>query len=121
VLFGSFVGAVDAGPASSPYPRSRHAAQHHVTLPTSDPNGIVNFDDAIVVIESDGQQHSHRYRVTTEGHRRALFLSKTHHRLLRDGLAEITAEPTRPARLRAADRAYEAAIDDLLTRAAIAA
>jgi len=56
VLFGSFVGAVDAGPASSPYPRSRHAAQHHVTLPTSDPNGIVNFDDAIVVIESDGQQ-----------------------------------------------------------------
>jgi hypothetical protein len=65
--------------------------------------------------------HSHRYRVTTEGHRRALFLSKTHHRLLRDGLAEITAEPTRPARLRAADRAYEAALDDLLTRAAIAA
>ena len=56
MLFGSFVGAVDAGPASSPYPRSRHAAQHHVTLPTSDPNGIVNFDDAIVVIESDGQR-----------------------------------------------------------------
>jgi len=60
VLFGSFVGAVDAGPASSPYPRSRHAAQHHVTLPTSDPNGIVNFDDAIVVIESDGQQSGTR-------------------------------------------------------------
>lgn len=59
MLFGSFVGAVDAGPASSPYPRSRHAAQHHVTLPTSDPNGIVNVDDAIVVIESDGQ-HSCR-------------------------------------------------------------
>jgi len=55
VLFGSFVGAVDAGPASSPYPRSRHAAQHNVTPPTSDPNGIVNVDDAIVVIESDGQ------------------------------------------------------------------
>jgi len=65
--------------------------------------------------------HSHRYRVTTEGHRRALFLSKTHHRLLRDGLAEITAAPTNPAKIRAADRAYQAALDDLLTRAGIAA
>src|SRR5690606_20109915 len=31
--------------------------------------------------------HSHRYRVTEQGHRQALFLSRTHHRLLSDGLA----------------------------------
>ena len=40
--------------------------------------------------------HSHRYRVTTEGHRRTLFLSRTHHHLLRDGLAQITAHPISP-------------------------
>lgn len=32
--------------------------------------------------------HSHRHRVTLNGHRQALFLSRTHHRQLREGLAE---------------------------------
>jgi hypothetical protein len=36
--------------------------------------------------------HSPRYRVTTEGHRRALFLSRAHNRLLRGG------PPTSPPR-----------------------
>jgi hypothetical protein len=66
--------------------------------------------------------HSHRYRVTADGHRQALFLSRTHHRLLRDGLAELT-EPTPniSRKIRAASNAYDRAVDDLLTRAGLAA
>ena len=43
--------------------------------------------------------HSHRYRVTNTGHRQALFLSRTHNRLLRDGLAHLTA-PSHPTHQR---------------------
>lgn len=63
--------------------------------------------------------HSHRYRVTADGHRTALFLVRAHHRLLADGLAEL-ADHT-PTRLRAASNAYDRAIDNLLTRAGLAA
>jgi hypothetical protein len=66
--------------------------------------------------------HSHRYRVTADGHRTALFLARTHDRLLRGGLAELT-EPT-PAtsrKLRTARHTYDVAIDDLLDRAGLAA
>jgi hypothetical protein len=66
--------------------------------------------------------HSHRYRVTPDGHRRALFLTRTHDRLLRDGLAELTEPmPTVTRTIRAASHAYDRAIDDLLTRAGLAA
>jgi hypothetical protein len=66
--------------------------------------------------------HSHRYRVTDTGHRHALFLNRTHNRLLRDGLADLTAPLTpNPPKIRAASRTYETAIDDLLTRAGLAA
>jgi hypothetical protein len=66
--------------------------------------------------------HSHRYRVTRAGHQQALFLSRTHHRLLRDGLAELT-EPTpdHPRKLRTASDAYDRAITDLLHQAGLAA
>jgi hypothetical protein len=41
---------------------------------------------------------------------------------LHGGLAELTEPiPARPSKLRAAARAYENAIDDLLTRAGLAA
>ncbi len=66
--------------------------------------------------------HSHRYRVTQAGHARALFLSRAHHRLLRDGLAELTGpDPNQPRSLRATSNAYDRAIDDLLHRAGLAA
>jgi hypothetical protein len=66
--------------------------------------------------------HSHRYRVTPSGHARALFLSRAHHRLLRDGLAELTGpEPNQPRNLRAANNTYNRAIDHLLNRAGLAA
>ncbi len=65
--------------------------------------------------------HSHRYQVTTTGHRHALFLSRTHNRLLRDGLAHLTSPLTpNPPKIRAANQTYENAIDDLLTKAGLA-
>jgi hypothetical protein len=66
--------------------------------------------------------HSQRYRVTTLGLRQALFLTRAHNRLLRDGLAEL-ANPisATPTKIHTASRAYEAAIDDLLNRAGLAA
>jgi hypothetical protein len=66
--------------------------------------------------------HSHRYQVTPTGHRQALFLSRLHNRLIRDGLAELTAtHPATRSKIHTANRAYETAIDDLLTRAGLAA
>jgi hypothetical protein len=66
--------------------------------------------------------HSHRYRVTSTGLRHALFLTRAHDRLLRDGLAELAdPHPAAPSKIRAASRAYETALDDLLTRAGLAA
>ena len=65
--------------------------------------------------------HTHRYQVTDTGLRHALFLTRAHDRLLRTGLAELRPRPTRPAKLRAADRAYQAAINDLTRQAGLAA
>jgi len=66
--------------------------------------------------------HSHRYRVTAAGHRQALFLTRTYNRILRDGLAELTGPILdTPPKIRAASRTYDAAIDDLITRAGLAA
>ena len=66
--------------------------------------------------------HSHRYRVTPPATATPSSCPETHHRLLRDGLAQIAEPtPTSPTRLRAADRAYDRAVDDLLTRAGLAA
>jgi hypothetical protein len=66
--------------------------------------------------------HTFRYRVTDTGMRSARYLTRLHDRLLRTGLAELT-DPSPPAStaLRAADRAYQAAIDDLARQAGLAA
>jgi hypothetical protein len=63
-----------------------------------------------------------RYQVTPAGIRQARFLTRLTQRLLITGLAEL-AEPTPPipSRLRAAARAYDAAIDDLTRKAGLAA
>jgi hypothetical protein len=63
-----------------------------------------------------------RYQVTDTGMRSAQFLTRVHDRLLRTGLAEIT-DPSPPAStaLRAADSAYQAALDDLTRQAGLAA
>ena len=65
---------------------------------------------------------THRYRVTDSGLRYALFLTRLHTRFLRTGLAELTGQlPPAPGPLRAADRAYRNAIDNLARQAGLAA
>jgi hypothetical protein len=65
---------------------------------------------------------THRYQVTDSGLRHALFLTRLHTRFLRAGLAELTSSsPPAASRLRAADRAYRSAIDDLARHAGLAA
>jgi hypothetical protein len=63
-----------------------------------------------------------RYQVTDTGIRAARYLTRVHDRLLRTGLAQLTdPSPPAPARLRAADRTYQAAIDELIRGAGLAA
>jgi hypothetical protein len=62
----------------------------------------------------------HRYRVTDIGLADALFLTRIHDRLLRTGLAQI-ADPGPPSKLKAADRAYRTALDNLIHDAGLAA
>ena len=63
---------------------------------------------------------SHRYQVTDIGLADALFLTRAHDRLLRTGLSETT-DPASSSRLRTATLAYQKALDDLHTRAGLAA
>jgi hypothetical protein len=66
--------------------------------------------------------HSRRYQITDTGLGQALLFTHAHDHLLRTGLAEITdPDPPAPSRLRAADRAYRSAFDDLARYAHLAA
>jgi hypothetical protein len=66
--------------------------------------------------------HSRRYQITDTGLQHALLFTHTHDHLLRTALAEITdPDPPAPSRLRAADRAYQRAFDDLAHYAHLAA
>lgn len=66
--------------------------------------------------------HSHRYRVTDQGFRTALFFLKVHARILRPGLAVITpGAPHTDSRLRAAFDKLAVEIDRLCGQAQIAA
>ena len=65
---------------------------------------------------------SRRYQVTDAGLQHALLFTHAHDHLLRTGLAEITdPDPPAPSRLRAADRAYQTAFNDLARYAHLAA
>ena len=66
--------------------------------------------------------HSFRYQVTLAGLRQARFLTRLTRRLLIPGLSQLTdPSPPVPTRLRAAARAYDAAIDELTRQAMFAA
>jgi len=65
---------------------------------------------------------THRYQITPAGIRTALFLTRLNQRFLIPGTAQITgSSPPAHSTLRAAARAYEAAIDDLARDAGLAA
>jgi hypothetical protein len=63
--------------------------------------------------------HSHRYHLTDTGLHHALFLTRTHDRLLRTGLAQLTDPEPHP--LRTASRAYQRALDTLAAQSGLAA
>ena len=66
--------------------------------------------------------HTRRYQVTDTGLSHALLLTHAHDHLLRAGLAQLTDhDPPVSNQLRAADRAYQAAFDDLAHYAHLAA
>jgi hypothetical protein len=63
-----------------------------------------------------------RYQITDTGLTRALLFTRAHDHLLRAGLAELTdPDPPAPSPLRAADRAYQKAFDDVAHYAHLAA
>jgi hypothetical protein len=62
-----------------------------------------------------------RYRVTDTGLQTAMFLTRLHDRVLPAGLAQLTTTTGPPGKLRAAATAYQAAIDDILADAGLAA
>jgi len=64
---------------------------------------------------------THRYRVTARGLREALFLLRSHARLIRPGLAEIASPLPGPSRLRARLDAFEDAIERYLKEVNLAA
>ena len=66
--------------------------------------------------------HTHRYRVTDDGIRRSLFLTRLHQHFLIPGIAQVTgSSPPMDTRLRAVSRAYETAIDELANNTGLAA
>lgn len=64
---------------------------------------------------------SHRYRLTDEGLRTALFCTRVYHRVLRPGLTDLIApSPAPESPLRARFHTLEAAIDQYITAAKVA-
>jgi predicted MarR family transcription regulator len=65
---------------------------------------------------------THRYTITADGIRTALFLTRLSQRFLIPGMAHATGpSPPADSTLRTASRAYEAAINDLARDAGLAA
>ena len=63
---------------------------------------------------------THRYQVTDTGLHTAMFLTRLHDRILPAGFAQLTATAP-PGKLRRAATAYQAAIDDIIRDAGLAA
>lgn len=63
---------------------------------------------------------THRYRVTDQGLRAAVFFTRAHNRLLRTGLAELS-DPAAPTSLRRAFMKLETEMDRLAARSHLAA
>jgi hypothetical protein len=64
---------------------------------------------------------THRYTITPDGRRHAQFLTRVHDRLLRTGLAELSDQRPDPPPLRRAADTYDAAVDQLIHHAGLAA
>jgi len=93
-------------------------------VPDHLPRGRLSYDLRRLRLRGliDRVPASHRYRVTAQGFRTALFFLKVSARILRPGLAVITpGAPHADSRLRAAFEKLEAEIDRVCVQAQIAA
>ncbi len=59
---GPFLVTVNDEPLTSPRPRSRHRADHPVTMTTNRRKHVVKINDAVIVILSDGQHSTDFFR-----------------------------------------------------------
>ena len=64
---------------------------------------------------------THRYQVTNTGLHTAMFLTRVHDRILPAGLAHLADTSAPPGKLRTAANAYQAAVDDIIRNAGLAA
>jgi len=102
----------------------RHLAPLIGTTPDLMTSGQITYDLRRLRLHGliERIPHTFRYQVTDAGMRSAQFLTRLNDRVLRTGLAEITSpDPAASTALRAADRAYQAAIDDLARQGGLAA
>ncbi len=101
-----------------------HLARMLGTDPQSWPAGRATYDLRRLRLHGliERIPHTHRYRVTEPGLHHAMFLTRVHNRLIRSGEAQLTdPRPPAPTPLRAAARAYDTALNQLIQQSGLAA
>jgi hypothetical protein len=100
-----------------------HLAQLLSTNPDTWPAGRASYDLRRLRLHGliERIPKTHRYRVTDTGLHHAMFLTRVHNRLIRTGTAQLAdPDPPAPTPLRAASRAYDAALDELTRQTSLA-
>jgi hypothetical protein len=101
-----------------------HVAELLDTNPADWPAGRMTYDLRRLRLHGliERIPGTRRYRVTPTGLHHAVFLTRVHNRVLRDGLTDLSdPDPPTPPPLRAAARAWDKAIEQLTLQAGIAA
>jgi hypothetical protein len=101
-----------------------HLARLLGTNPASWPAGRATYDLRRLRLHGliERIPHTHRYRVTQIGLHHAMFLTRVHNRLIHTGEAQLAdPQPPAPAPLRAAARAYDTALNQLIQQSGLAA
>jgi hypothetical protein len=101
-----------------------HLAQMLGADPTTWPPGRATYDLRRLRLHGliERIPTTHRYRVTDTGLHHAMFLTRVHNRLIQSGTAQLTdPNPPAPTPLRAASRAYDTALNELIQQGGLAA
>ena len=101
-----------------------HLAQMLGADPTTWPPGRATYDLRRLRLHGliERIPTTHRYRVTDTGLHHAMFLTRVHNRLIQSGTAQLAdPNPPAPTPLRAASRAYDTALNELIQQAGLAA
>jgi hypothetical protein len=101
-----------------------HLTQLLGTAPDAWPAGRATYDLRRLRLHGliERIPKTHRYRVTDTGLHHAMFLTRVHNRLIQTGTAQLAdPDPPAPSLLRAATRAYDIALGQLIEQAGLAA